>query len=435
MSLPTPTRPFALFAPGVPRPRASPAVSARRVRRLSDRAAFALQVSIILFFIAGSSAPTPLYTVYQAAWGLSPVTITVVFGVYALAVLAALLVFGSLSDHVGRRPILLATTVVQAGAMVIFATAHGLGALVAARVVQGLATGAAAGAVGAGMLDLDRAKGTVANAVAPMIGTASGALLSGLMVVLLPAPTQLIYLVLAAIFAAQAIGVTAMRESATPRPGALAALKPHFRLPPPVRGPMLLAAPALVAAWALIGFYGSLGQSLVRRLVGSASPALGGLVYFVLAGSGALAVLLTRERSPRFQTLFATTAMLAGLAAVLPAITHASVGLLFAGTAVAGAGFGCAFQGAVRSVVAQTGPHERAGVLSIVFVVAYLAMGVPAVLAGLRVVHGGGLLATSHEFALAVMALAAIALGGTVATRAQRRAVSPGAPRDSSSTS
>ncbi|HEY7374984.1 MAG TPA: MFS transporter [Polyangia bacterium] len=432
MSIPTPTRPFALVSPRIPR--AAPA-AAGRVRQLSDRAAFALQVSIILFFIAGSSAPTPLYTVYQAAWGFSPVTITVVFGVYALAVLAALLVFGSLSDHVGRRPILLATTLIQAVAMAIFATAHGVAALAAARVVQGLATGAAAGAVGAGMLDLDRAKGTIANAVAPMIGTASGALLSGLMVVFLPAPTQLVYLVLAAIFVAQAIGVTAMRESATPRPGALASLKPHFRLPPAVRAPMLLAVPALVAAWALIGFYGSLGPSLVRRLLGSTSPALGGLIYFVLAGSGALAVLLTRERSPRFQTLFATTAMLVGLAAVLPAITHASVGLLFAGTAVAGAGFGCAFQGAVRSVVAQTGPHERAGVLSIVFVVAYLAMGVPAVLAGLRVVHSGGLVTTAHEFVLATMALAALALGGTLVTRGQTRAVSPGVARDSSSTS
>src|SRR5262249_42374756 len=82
--------------------------------KLSGTAAFYLQVSIIMAFLAGSSAPTPLYAVYQAAWGFSPVTITVVFGVYALAVLAALLVFGALSDHVGRRPVLLATTLLQA---------------------------------------------------------------------------------------------------------------------------------------------------------------------------------------------------------------------------------------------------------------------------------------------------------------------------------
>src|SRR6185369_7512629 len=148
------------------RPGMAAAKTAAPSATLSPAMAFYLQVSIAVSFLAGSSAPTPLYSTYQAHWGFSSIMVTVVFGVYALAVLAALLVFGSLSDYIGRRPILMATTVVQAGAMVIFATAHGLGALVAARVVQGLATGAAAGAVGAGMLDLDRAKGTVANAVA-----------------------------------------------------------------------------------------------------------------------------------------------------------------------------------------------------------------------------------------------------------------------------
>ena len=82
-----------------------------------------------------------------------------------------------------------------------------MGALILARIVQGLSTGAAAGAVGAGMLDLDRAKGTIANAVGPMLGTATGALASGLMVEFLPAPTVLVYVVLAAIFLVQALGV------------------------------------------------------------------------------------------------------------------------------------------------------------------------------------------------------------------------------------
>jgi predicted MFS family arabinose efflux permease len=411
MSTPTPTRALAV-SPGT-----LPHSTARPAGGLSRTAAFYLLVSIILFFLAGSSAPTPLYGLYQAAWGFSPVTVTVVFGVYALAVLAALLVFGALSDHVGRRPVLLVTTLLQAAAMLIFATAHGLGALLAARVVQGLATGAAAGAVGAGMLDLDRARGTIANAVGPMVGTATGGILSGVMVAFLPRPTVLVYLVLGAIFIGQALGVAAMRESATPRPGALASLRPRFQLPARVRAPMLLAAPALVAAWALIGFYGSLGPTLVKRLVGSTSPALGGLVLFVMAGSGALAVLLTQRRSARFQTVFGTVALLGGVAVSLVAIAHASVGLLFAGTAVAGAGFGGTFQGAVRSVVPEAGPHERAGVLSILYVVAYLAMGLPAVLGGLRVVHGRGLLPTAHEYGLAVMGLAAFALVGALVRR------------------
>src|SRR5678810_28745 len=131
--------------------------------RLSRHAAFVLQASIIVSFLAGSSAPTPLYAVYQAAWGFSPITVTVVFGIYALAVLAALLTFGALSDHVGRRPVLIAATALQALTMLVFAAAGGVSTLMIARVIQGLSTGAAAGAIGAGLIDLDRARGTVAN--------------------------------------------------------------------------------------------------------------------------------------------------------------------------------------------------------------------------------------------------------------------------------
>src|SRR5882724_13707309 len=100
-------------------------VAPARASWLSAGAAFALQVSIVVFLLAGSSAPTPIYAVYQAAWGFSPITITVVFGSYALAVLAALLVVGSLSDYVGRRPVLITAALAQAVAMVVFATAHG----------------------------------------------------------------------------------------------------------------------------------------------------------------------------------------------------------------------------------------------------------------------------------------------------------------------
>jgi MFS family permease len=386
--------------------------------QLSRGAAFYLQASIILFFLAGSSAPTPLYSLYQAAWGFSPITITVVFGVYALAVLAALLVLGGLSDYVGRRPVLLATTLLQALAMLIFATAHGLGALLVARVVQGLATGAAAGAVGAGMLDLDRAKGTVANAVGPMVGTATGALLAGLLAAFLPAPTVLVYLVLAVVFLTQAAGMAVMPESVTPRPGALASLRPHFHLPARARGALLLAVPALVAAWALVGFYGSLGPTLVRRLLGTRSPLVGGLVLTVMAASGALAVFATRARTPRFQTLLGTATLAGGVAVTLAATAHASAIAVFVGIAIAGVGFGGAFQGAIRSVIPLAAAHERAGLLAVLYVVAYLAFGAPAVLAGVGVVHGG-LLATARTYGFVVVALSAAALLGTVLRRAE----------------
>src|SRR3569833_1994128 len=82
------------------------AAPARQPRRLSTTAAFYLQASITIAFLAGSSAPSPLYPTYQAAWGFSPLAIAVIFGVYAFAVLLSLLVVGRLSGHVGRRPVL-----------------------------------------------------------------------------------------------------------------------------------------------------------------------------------------------------------------------------------------------------------------------------------------------------------------------------------------
>jgi hypothetical protein len=100
----------------------------------------------------------------------------VVFGVYALAVLAALLIFGRLSDHVGRRPVLLVTLAVQAVSLVVFTTAGEVPELLAARIIQGVSSGAALGAIGAGMLDIDRPRGTLANAVSPGMG--SGAQIS-----------------------------------------------------------------------------------------------------------------------------------------------------------------------------------------------------------------------------------------------------------------
>ncbi len=391
--------------------------------RLSKTVAFYLQASIILFFLAGSIAPTPLYVVYQAAWGFSPIVITVVFGIYAIAVLGTLLVAGSLSDYVGRRPILLAATITQALTMLIFATAGSVTQLLVARVVQGIATGAAAGAVGAGMLDIDRQKGTVANAVAPMLGTASGGLLSGVVVQYLPAPTQLIYLLLGGIFVVQALGVVWMPESAEPRPGALASLRPHLSVPPHVRKALLVATPALVGAWALAGFYGSLGPTLVRKVAHSNSLILGGLIVFTLAGSGALMVFVMRNHAPERVMIAGTLALFSGVALSLLGIELGSVPLLFLSTAIAGAGFGGGFQGGIRTVLPLARAHERAGVLSVLWVIAYLSMGVPAVLGGLRFVHGGGLFETAREYGLAVMALAALAfIGSAVRSYRARRA-------------
>jgi MFS family permease len=394
-------------------------------RRLPGTVAFYLLASIIVAFLAGSSAPTPLYAVYAARWSFSPITTTIVFGVYALAVLIALLIVGRLSDHVGRRPVLLAALAVQAATMIVFVTAGGVPQLLVARIIQGLSTGAAAGAIGAGMLDLNKTRGTIANAVAPITGTASGALGSGLLVQYLPQPTHLVYLVLLGVFAVQASGVLLMPETSSPAPGALASLRPQFAIPGPVRRPLLFAVPALVAIWAVASLYGSLGPALIKLVSGSGSIVLGGLPLFVVAGSGAVTVLLLQRRSARQLMLIGAGTLLAGTAVTLVAVDQRSTVAFLVGAVIAGVGFGGAFQGAIRSVVPLTAPHQRAGVLSVVYVVSYLALGLPAVIAGVLLVHEGDLVTTTVQFGVVVMVLAALALLGVLRPGAQAEPAPP----------
>lgn len=391
---------------------ASPAAA-----RIPDAMAFYLLASITVTFLAGSSAPTPLYPVYQAEWGFSAMTVTFIFGIYAIAVLAALLVAGRLSDHIGRRPVLIGAALVQAATMLLFATAGGVGELVAARVIQGLSTGAAVTAVGAGLLDLDKARGTTANALAPPIGTALGGVLAGTMVRFLPEPTHLVYLLLALVFVAQAIGVARIAEPGVLRAGALRSLKPQLGVPPAARGPLALAVPALVASWALGGFYVALAPMLVRDITGTSGSLLGGLAVFVLAGSAGAAIALLGKLGPRGLMASGALAVVAGVALVLIALGQHSLPVFFAATALAGVGFGSAFQGAVRTVAATTAAHDRAGALSVVFIVSYLSMGVPAVCAGYLVARHGDIAGTAREFGAVVIALALAALAGVLVQR------------------
>jgi predicted MFS family arabinose efflux permease len=337
-------------------------------------------------------------------------------------VLVALLVAGRLSDHLGRKPVVLAATVAQAVTMVLFGTADGLTGLLVARVVQGLITGAAIGAVGAAMIDLDKARGTTANAVAPPFGTATGAIVAGVLVQYLPFPTHLVYVVFGLIFILQAIGLAFMTESIAPRGNVLASLKPQLGLPRATREPLLLALPVLVAVWCLAGFYGALGPMLVRSMLGSNTALLGGLALFVLAACGGISVLVFQRREPGEMMMLGVTSLFAGVALAVISLPYSAIAFFFLGTAIAGVGFGAGFQGAIRTVVPFAAPHERAGVLSIVFIISYIAMGVPAVLAGLMIARHGNVLATAQIFGAVIMALACTALLGSVLQAVTRRA-------------
>ena len=388
---------------------------------LSGRPALYLLASLIVTLLAASAAPTPLYAIYQARWGFTPITTTIVFGVYAVAVLASLLTLGKLSDHVGRRPVLLAAITVQAAALLVFTVASGVPELLIARIVQGLATGAALGAIGAGLLDVDRERGTFANSVAPGMGTGSGVLLSALAVRYLPAPTHLIYLALVGVFVLQAAGVVLMRETVSRTPGALASLRPEIRLPRTLRGPVLVATPVLFAVWAQGGLYAALGPALVYSLTGSQDIVLGGLSLFVLTLTAVISIVVLRTAAARTVMLTGILALIIGAAVTMLALAMTSTPLFFLGTAISGVGFGSGFQGGIRTVVPLAAAHERAGVLSLVYIVSYLGLGLPAVVAGFVIVHGAGLTDTAIYYGGAVILLAAFALLGLLRVRPRSR--------------
>jgi MFS family permease len=379
--------------------------------------------AILFLFMFAASAPSPLYGVYAARWHFSPTTLTAVFGVYALALLGALLVTGSLSDSVGRRPVILAALAVQAVSMMVFLAADGVGWLYVARVLQGLATGTVTGAVAAALIDLQPAgrpgAGALVNGATPMIGLALGGLGAGALVQYGPAPLRLVYLLMLAGFVLLAMALLTVPEPVT-RTGAVR-LRPRVGVERAVRSPFLAALPCLVATWALGGLYLSLGPSLVLQLQHSGNRLFGGFVVFLLAGSGAAAALVVRRLTPRLLMLAGCVALAAGVAVTILGVAASIVGLFLLGTAVSGAGFGTAFLGAFRTLAALASPSRRGELIAAVYIAAYLAFSLPAVIAGVVTSHLG-LRDTAIGYAAVVGALAIVAIGATVRIISQQGA-------------
>lgn len=339
----------------------------------------------LITFFGASSVPTPLYHVYQAAWGFSSGMLTLVFGVYAISLLTALLFVGALSDYLGRKPVVLGAIALEAVALLIFVDAHSLGALILARVVQGVATGIAAAALGAATQDENRALGPLVNSISPMLGMGVGALGSGMLIEYAPAPMRLGYLLALALFAFFAVAIMRLPETARRRPGVAAAMRPRIQVPAAARGMLMKVMPVNVAVWALGGFYLSLGPTLARTVTGSDTATIGGWAVLTLTFSGVAAILSLRSwPAPRLLKGGAWL-LAAGLAVTLVSVQLHAAALFFGATIVVGSGFGIAFQGALRSILPLAEAHERAGLMAAIYVLSYLAFCLPAIGAGMVV--------------------------------------------------
>ncbi|WP_448125906.1 MFS transporter [Pseudomonas veronii] len=385
----------------------------------SHRSSLVFLAITLLTFLAASSAPTPLYHLYQEGLHFSSGMLTLVFGVYALSLLAALLTVGSLSDHLGRKPVIFAALALNMLAMLLFINESSVAWLIAARTLQGFATGMATAVLGAALLDTDRQQGPLVNSVAPLLGMACGAMGSSLLVEFAPLPTQLIYWTLLALMLGQAMYVWRLPETVSRIPGALASLRPTLHVPPQARRALWLSLPVDVAVWAMGGFYLSLAPSLVRAATGSTSNLIGGGLVAVLTLSGALMIFSLRN-CPAHKVLRLGASLLAvGVALILAAVHSASLPLFFIATLIAGSGFGAGFLGALRSVVPLALPHERAGLMSAFYVLSYLAFCLPSLLAG-NLIRSFGLIATTDGYGVVLIMLTLGALAGLLRQDALR---------------
>jgi MFS family permease len=391
---------------------------------LSRPVAFWMLAVTLGFLLFASSAPSPLYVVYQAEWHFSPLTLTSVFAVYVIALLASLVVAGSLSDRVGRRPVLLGALLVQIAAMVLFGVAHDVDVLFAARIVQGLATGVATGALSAALIDLQPAGrphlGALLSAAAPPLGLAAGALGSGLLVQYGPDPLRLVYWLLVGVFALAVAGVLAMPETVERDRWSRSHLRPRIGVPVQARATFIAVAPVLVATWALGGLYLSLGPSLAVALLHTSSHVTGALVIVALAATGALTTVLLRDRAPQHVLIGGALMLALGIGVTILGLNQEQTALFFLGSVLAGVGFGAGFSGAFKTIVSLAPASERAGLIAAVYVLSYLGFSLPAIAAGIAVTHAG-LLATTNVYGSVLVALALSA--AAISTVRHRRAV------------
>jgi MFS family permease len=399
-------------------------VGNRSRRTLPNRVAYTLSAGVIGLGLFASITPSPLYHDYSVLWQFSSLTLTLVYATYLFGVLASLLLIGRVSDEVGRRPVLLTALGTLMVSTVLFVLADSVAWLFAARGLQGLATGAAISAASAALVDLhprhDPSAVGLANGVASAAGIGLGALVSSSLVQLGTAPRVLPYAVLFVLFAVAFAGAYWMPEPVTER-GRFRLTLERPSVPRVARRPFFLAGLAVVSSWSIAGLFFSLGPALSAQLFDTTNVIVSVIGIVAIGGAGAASQLLLGRTAPWIGATFGSIGLAGGTVLVVVAAATGSSTTFLAGALLSGAGFGVAFLGALRTLVAAIPSHHRAAVLSAFYVVAYVSGSVPAVLAGL-LVGDLGLQSTFEIFGSVVAAIALVVAFEGWRTRPSRRA-------------
>ncbi|WP_177238731.1 MFS transporter [Pseudonocardia ammonioxydans] len=348
-----------------------------------------LTMAVALASLAfGANMAGPLYPGYQARLGFDDLTLTVIYAVYAVVSVPALLVLGPLGDRIGRVRMVRAGLVVAALGSVCFAIGDGVAWLVAGRALQGIALGAATGAGMAVLADTvsstRRRRFAAAGALAFLAGTAAGPGLTGLVAEFAPAPAphatvHLLHVVL--------VAVVSVRLGRTPGPLPVGTLggRPQAapQLPVGSREPFLAAMANGFVSWAVAGLFLGLVPSVLARGAGDVgTAALGAVAALVVLASLPAQGLLTRLGAVRAQR-YGLGLLGTGLVVLVVSGGSAPLPVVLGTAAVAGFGHGLAYGGAHGVVETIAVGDRAAGLTATAYVVYYLGAGLPTVAVGL----------------------------------------------------
>ena len=361
-------------------------LAAVRTRPAAPRqVAFWLLASVLTITMLGTTLPTPLYVIYQAQWHFSSVVVTVTFAVYAVAVLATLLLAGRSSDQAGRKPVLAVALASSALSTVVFILAPDVGVLFAGRILSGISAGLMTGTATAMLTELipasaSRRASLVATA-ANMGGLGLGPLIAGLFAQYAPHPTVLVFEVYLALLAAAGLCLFLIPETVSPR------RRPALRfvglgIPEQGRGEFIAAGTAAFAAFALLGLFAALAPTFLGGVLHQNSHAVQGGVVFLLLAVGSVTQLLLARFNSRRVVLAGLGVFLAALALIVAALSQAGMTLFLAGTVVGGVAVGAVFLGSLATANRLAPPAERGHIISTYFVLCYCGLIVPVVAVG-----------------------------------------------------
>jgi predicted MFS family arabinose efflux permease len=381
----------------------------------TDTAAISAVAMLIGVAFAGSTIITPLYVLFEDAFGFSKMTLTLIYAVYVVGNLAALLCFGRLSDQIGRRAAALPALAILALSSLTFMVANGITELFIGRILAGFGVGIATGTGTAWLTELmagaGKARATTLATSSNFLGIALAPLAAGLLADFAPWPLDLPFAAYLAVVAVTAILVLRTRETvAVPKRLAEVSLWPRIGIPRDIRAAFIAPGLAGAAAMALIGFYAALAPSLLAESLHMTSHALAGGVVCELGLMVAAAILITRNVSGRRAMTWALWLMLPSVALIVVSQAYASLIGMFAATALCGAAAGLGYRGTLQVVNEIAPAARRAEVLSAYFICCFTGNSIPVIGVGIITMEAGAL-AASVSFAVFTVLLAVAALG------------------------